>query len=163
MALKKKKCFLCNEINFVMITDNMDIRQATIAQLQRAGLRPSMQRVAILEYINQHYTHPTVEEIYDALSKEMPTLSKTTVYNTLRSLAETGLALSLTLDGKYVHYDGTVRPHAHCICSRCGHIEDVYIENDAFWTLPQLPKMKINQVEISYFGLCDRCTGNKEM
>lgn len=138
--------------------NEIDIRQVAVAQLQQAGLRPSIQRVAILEYINQHYTHPTVEEIYDALSKKIPTLSKTTVYSTLRSLTEAGLALSLTLDGKHVHYDGTVRPHAHCICSRCGHIEDVFVDNDMFWKLPQLPKMKINQVEVSYFGLCDNCS-----
>ena len=58
----------------------VDMRQVAIIQLQQAGLRPSIQRVAILEYINQHYTHPTIEEIYDALSKKIPTLSKTTVY-----------------------------------------------------------------------------------
>ena len=37
-----------------------------------------------MEYLMAHRTHPTVDEIYLALSPSIPTLSKTTVYNTLK-------------------------------------------------------------------------------
>ena len=43
-----------------------------------------MQRIAIMEYLMEHRTHPSADEIYTALSPSMPTLSKTTVYNTLK-------------------------------------------------------------------------------
>ena len=43
-----------------------------------------MQRIAIMEYLMEHPIHPSADDIYTALSPSMPTLSKTTVYNTLK-------------------------------------------------------------------------------
>lgn len=125
--------------------------------LKEAHLRPSLQRIAILEYLNTHFTHPTVDEIYAALAPTMPTLSKTTVYNTLRSLTDAGLALALTLDDKNTHYDGTLHPHAHGICCACGQIKDIFLHNENTFTLPQVHGMQLHRAEISYFGLCDTC------
>lgn len=45
-------------------------------------IKPSVQRIAIMDYLLKHKTHPCIDEIYTALCKEIPTLSKTTVYNT---------------------------------------------------------------------------------
>lgn len=67
-----------------------------------------MQRIAIMEYLMTHRTHPTVDEIYTALSPSMPTLSKTTVYNTLRLLAEHGAVLELDMDSRNTRFDGDV-------------------------------------------------------
>ena len=52
-------------------------------RLLKYSIKPSMQRIAIMEYLMEHRTHPSADEIYTALSPSMPTLSKTTVYNTL--------------------------------------------------------------------------------
>ncbi len=51
------------------------------AYLEEEGIQPSYHRLKILEYMMNHRTHPTVDIIYKNLSKEIPTLSKTTVYN----------------------------------------------------------------------------------
>ena len=61
------------------------------------GIRPSIQRVAIMKYLLSHHTHPTVEEVFVALKKQLPTVSRTTVYNTLRMLSEHGAARTLLL------------------------------------------------------------------
>jgi len=49
---------------------------------ENEGVHPSYHRLKILEYLMNHRTHPTVERIPKELSKEIPTLSKTTIYNT---------------------------------------------------------------------------------
>lgn len=59
-------------------------------RLEDCGLRPSVQRLLIMDYLLSHHTHPTVEEVYRDLCKKCPTLSKTTVYNTLRLFSEKG-------------------------------------------------------------------------
>ena len=56
------------------------------------NVKPSVQRIAIMDYLLKHKTHPSIDEIYLALSKSIPTLSKTTVYNTLKLLTENGAA-----------------------------------------------------------------------
>ena len=53
-----------------------------VKRLQNHNIKPSVQRIAIMNYLIEHRTHPTVDEIYTALSPSIPTLSKTTVYNT---------------------------------------------------------------------------------
>lgn len=39
-------------------------------------IKPSVQRIAIMDYLLKHKTHPCIDEIYTALCKEIPTLSK---------------------------------------------------------------------------------------
>ena len=89
------------------------------------GVKPSLQRLAIMEYLMTHWTHPTADEIFNALSPSMPTLSKTTVYNTLKLFAEQGAVLSLDIDPKNTHFDGDITPHAHFYCKSCGAIHDL--------------------------------------
>ena len=60
----------------------------TIQYLLSHNVKPSAQRIAIMKYLLEHRAHPTVDRIYTELLPAMPTLSRTTVYNTLRVLAE---------------------------------------------------------------------------
>jgi len=69
-------------------------------RLLEHNIKPSMQRIAIMEYLMEHPIHPSADDIYTALSPSMPTLSKTTVYNTLKLFSEQGAALMLTIDEK---------------------------------------------------------------
>ena len=54
--------------------------------LQECRIRPSLQRVLILDYLRSVHTHPSVDSIYQALLPDNPGLSRTTVYNTLEYL-----------------------------------------------------------------------------
>ena len=135
----------------------MEISQKALKQqMLDFGVKPSAQRLAILSYLQTHFTHPTVDDIFAELSPEMPTLSKTTVYNTLKLLADSGMVSSLNLDEKNQHFDGDTRPHAHLKCTNCGRIEDVFLNNMALFELPET-NCRINKVEISYSGLCSKC------
>lgn len=84
--------------------------------LEKHGIKPSLQRIAIAEYLMENRTHPTADEIYNALSVSVPTLSKTTVYNTLRLFAEQNAVLSLVIDEKNVRFDIDTSCHAHFQC-----------------------------------------------
>ena len=89
-------------------------------------VKPSLQRIAIMEYLMENHTHPSAEDVYHALSPSMPTLSKTTVYNTLRLFADNGAALMLTIDDKNVNFDADTSQHAHFLCKKCGKIFDFH-------------------------------------
>lgn len=68
--------------------------------LEKCGIKPSLQRIAIVEYLMENRIHPTADDIYHALCIQVPTLSKTTVYNTMRLFAEQGAVLPLVIDEK---------------------------------------------------------------
>ena len=66
--------------------------------LKGNGIKPSVQRMRIFQYLLDHHTHPTVDDIFKNLSPEMPTLSKTTVYNTLNILLLNDFDVVITIE-----------------------------------------------------------------
>jgi len=90
--------------------------------LKQKGVRPSYQRLRVLQYLHEHIGHPTAEDIFTALSVDIPTLSRTTIYNTLHTFASYGLVNCLTLDGVETRYDVVLQKHGHFKCHRCGTI-----------------------------------------
>ncbi len=88
------------------------------------NIKPSVQRIAIMEYLMNHYTHPTVDDIYTDLFPSIPTLSKTTVYNTLKLFAEQGAVQMLTIDERNTCFDADTSMHGHFLCRNCGKIYD---------------------------------------
>lgn len=125
-------------------------------------IKPSMQRMAIMKYLMEHSTHPSAEEIYSALSSSMPTLSKTTVYNTLKLFAEQGAALMLTIDEKIIKFDGDTSPHAHFLCKSCGQVYDLkYLEGVKQVEMLDFDGHQIFEVHSYYRGICHRCLNKK--
>jgi Fe2+ or Zn2+ uptake regulation protein len=127
--------------------------------LTNHGIRPSVQRAAVMEYLMTHRTHPTVERIYADLVRQYPSLSLTTVYNTLSVLAEKGAALALDLDSDCTHYDGDTSPHAHFICTCCGAIFDLEPDDDlrAMYAATPPRGVSFTSVQLTYKGLCEKC------
>lgn len=126
--------------------------------LQEHEVKPSMQRVAVMKYLLTHRTHPNVDEIYNYLHKKMPTLSKTTVYNTLRLFAEHEVALMLMIDERNLCFDGDVSPHAHFLCTTCGKIYDLPFNpmghQDA---IQEVEGHRVTEVHQYYKGVCKHC------
>lgn len=123
------------------------------------GIKPSVQRIAVMDYLLEHRTHPTVDEIYSALQDRIPTLSKTTVYNTLKLFAEKKAIQSITIDERMVHFDGYRERHAHFLCQSCGKVIDVPLDYDV-----ELPKTEQTkgfadvETHVYHRGYCSECT-----
>ena len=128
--------------------------------LQARGLKPTYQRLRILEYLERHRTHPTVEMIYEDLVREIPTISKTTIYNTLNSFLEKEIINSITITGTETRYDYKSSPHHHFLCSRCGRVIDIdikcpYVEKKEF------DGHKIKEIHGYFKGICKECLRKK--
>ena len=125
--------------------------------LKSHGIRPSIQRMAIMEYLMSHPTHPTVDVIYCDLLPSMPTLSRTTIYNTLELFREKGAIRVLNIDNKTTRYDGDLSIHAHFLCRKCGKIYDIDIPESVYMKVKLIPKHHVDQTEINYSGTCSEC------
>lgn len=131
---------------------------ATLRYLTEHGVKPSVQRLAVMEYLLEHHTHPSADEIYSALHPQMPTLSKTTVYNTLKLLTEQGAAIQLTIDERNVCFDVDTSNHAHFLCTRCGRVFDIRLHNRAADAAPEMPEgFTVEQTAIYFRGCCREC------
>ena len=92
--------------------------------LLQYSIKPSVQRTAVMDYLLKNRTHPTIDEIYSALSPSMPTLSKTTVYNTLNLFLEKGAVQQLVIDEK-----------THVTISTCHHTHISYVNSVVKYTI----------------------------
>lgn len=126
--------------------------------LAKYSIKPSIQRTMVMDYLLNNRTHPTVDEIYSALSPSMPTLSKTTVYNTLNLFVERGAVRSLVIDEKNARYDVDISLHAHFICKKCGKVYDIFNLKKELFEVPEIQNLEIQSVEISYKGICEKCS-----
>ncbi len=121
------------------------------------GIKPTYQRLIILDHLaSNRKKHLTAESIYKALHKKTPALSLTTVYNTLNSFAEAGLASAITITGTEVWYEFAATPHHHLLCKECGCIIDIDIQcpNARRGTIRGY---KIDEVHGYFKGTCKAC------
>ncbi len=124
--------------------------------LTQHGVRPTQQRLAVFDYLLQHRTHPSAETVYEALVKQYPTFSRTTVYNSLHALVQAGLVLELSLGTEERHYDADVSLHGHFYCRRCGGILDVPLDEAVVHSL-RPEGYTVELFNISFSGLCPAC------
>lgn len=130
-------------------------------KLAEHGIKPSLQRLAIMDYLMSHRTHPTVDIIYSELSPSIPTLSRTTVYNTLKLLVDKGAVLQITIDEKNCRYDAETEPHSHFRCICCGMVEDLSIAPPKIDAASLRNGTEITDTELYLLGYCPSCAATR--
>jgi Fur family peroxide stress response transcriptional regulator len=125
-------------------------------KLKKKNINLSYQRLKVLEYLTQVRTHPTVDQIFTDLQKDISTLSKTTVYNTLRVLVQAGLVRVITIEDNETRYDIDVRDHGHFKCESCGKIYDFNIDMNSL-IVKDLNNFKIDDKNVYFKGICPQC------
>ncbi len=128
-------------------------------KLAAHNIRPSFQRIKILEYLMQNQCHPTAEEIFNELQITIPTLSKTTIYNTLNKFAETGLVNVLNIEDNEARYDIITETHGHFKCIECGSIYNFNVDIDAL-NAEELEDFFITDRNVYFKGICSKCLLN---
>ena len=121
-------------------------------------VKPSVQRLAVMEYLLQNLTHPTADEIYSALITRIPTLSKTTVYNTLKLFVEHGAVKMLTIDEKNAMFDADTSSHAHFLCTRCNKVFDLPLNAAKLHKCVVIPdEYDVEEISLYVRGVCKAC------
>ena len=152
--------YLCHRIKIVTITElkeSMNVYEYLLSY----DIKPSVQRIAIMDYLLKHHTHPCIDEIYMALHDDIPTLSKTTVYNTLKLFVEHGAAKMLTIDERNACFDGDTSAHAHFQCRCCGRIFDMPMQiNENEMNEMAGKGFSVEEIHSYYKGVCPECKMN---
>lgn len=124
--------------------------------LMEHNIKPSYPRIKVMEYLLTRKNHPTVEQIYEGLVKEIPTLSKTTVYNTLSLFTDAKIARSVTIEDNEVRYDADISNHGHFKCDVCGNVFDFHVKIEDTKT-EGLEHFDIRERNVYYKGTCSTC------
>jgi Fe2+ or Zn2+ uptake regulation protein len=124
--------------------------------LVKNNIKPSFPRLKIFEYMASRPTHPTADDIHSALVKEMPTLSKTTVYNTLDLFIRSNIVRSITIDGNEQRFDVDVTNHGHFKCQVCQIIYEFDLD-PALINPGSLKNFRIFERNVFFKGICSYC------
>lgn len=120
------------------------------------GISPSYTRMRIYYYLEGSEEHPTVDMIYKELISELPTLSKTTVYNVINLYIEKGLVSEVNIGTNEKRYELKLEKHSHFICQVCKGIYDIpYIHRPVDTNM--IPGFEILDQEVNLKGICSKC------
>lgn len=130
-----------------------------IKRLKDENIRITPQRVAILEFLANHASHPTAEEIYRAIEVHFPGISVATVYNNLRLFTDIGFVKEMNYGDASSRFDFTTETHYHAICKQCGKIADFYYPGleDVEMAAGQLTGYTIDSHRLEVYGVCTEC------
>ncbi len=124
--------------------------------LKNHGIAPSIQRIKILQFLDDNRIHPTADMIFKALAEEMTTLSKTTVYNTLKAFTEKGVLVALSLFENEVRYEYNKEPHIHFKCTKCNKIYDLDRSYDLY-SNAKIDGHEVVEHHVNLKGICKNC------
>jgi len=121
------------------------------------GLKLTPQRLAILEYLENNRSHPSAEDIYNALKPRFPSMSFATVYNTMEVLVKKGLVKELSVESTRKRFDPFTHPHHHFFCKSCKKVIDVGTIKNNIKIPEELKDCELSEYQIIFFGLCPEC------
>lgn len=122
----------------------------------------SRQREEIKHYLSTRKDHPTADNVYMAIRRQIPNISLGTVYRNLTLLADTGEILRLRLGDGVDHFDFDTSPHYHFVCKECGGVSDLNMKNiDSIIDIAGAGFDGCIDGHVTYFyGSCGSCCKN---
>jgi len=145
-----------------MKLNNEELRKV----ISEKGLKVTPQRMAVLRAVLESGTHPTAEQIEDALKASFMVMSKGTLYKVLDALVANGLIKRVKTDRDILRYDGNLKSHHHLYCSECDLIEDYEDEEldellKAHFAKKKLEGFELEEIVVQVRGAFKKCSVNQ--
>lgn len=131
---------------------------------RKHGLALTVQRRIIYSTILDRRDHPTADQVYDAVSEDLPDVSRTTVYRVLETFVRCGLITKACHPGAAARYDPITARHHHLVCIRCEKVLDL---DDSGVDVVRLPRIEAGNFEITDYrvhfrGICGDCRSGEK-
>lgn len=114
-------------------------RSSILARLEKHGILPTPQRLEVADILLHKPQHMSADQIIGRLRDKGSTVSKATVYNTLKVFEKKGLIKECIVDPERCFYDSTTHPHHHFYNVDSGTLTDIAADEIAITGLPDLP------------------------
>ena len=145
-----------------MIKEITEKKELLKSFMKRKGFKSTRQRDIIASEFFKCKDHITAEDLYKIINKRHKDIGSTTVYRTLKLLAESGLATARVFADQLTRYEpvSVDEHHDHLICLDCGSI--IEFED------PKLERLQekiasdfgfsIVDHRVEFYGYCRNCT-----
>lgn len=126
--------------------------------LSKNGIKPTLIRLKVLQYLLSSKNHPDADTIYKELSKIIPTLSLTSIYNTLNLLSKHKVINEFNFNEEFSRYDADLSNHGHFKCIKCNRIYDFNIDEKI--KIKDFSLGEIIEQKVYLLGICNECKKN---
>ncbi len=131
-------------------------------KLRELGLTPTIQRLAVLQSLENTRQHPTADQVLITVRKKFPSVSRATIYNTLEALTKAGIIQQITVDPAVARYDADLKPHAHFRCRICNTVYDIMMDKDVDLD-EYVEGHHVEAVRTYAYGVCEKCLQKKDI
>jgi Fur family ferric uptake transcriptional regulator len=126
--------------------------------LRDKGIRVTSERIHLYEVLTKNRKPLASKDIHALLGKDA---DRVTVYRTLETFVEVGLARRVDIGHRHAHYELILDEHHHLICTVCGRIEDVAFCPDPAAIKKMLKESKhfaeVTSHALEFYGRCTSC------
>ena len=132
--------------------------------LRGAALRVTRPRLAVLAAVHDH-PHAATDAIIRAVREDVGDTSHQAVYDVLHALTAAGLVRRIEPAGSVARYELRVGDnHHHVVCRACGTVGDVdcAVNETPCLEASQTHGFRIDEAEVTYWGLCPTCQTTHE-
>ncbi len=133
--------------------------EALVQKLRRQRISVTPQRLAVLSALEGRRDHPTAEQIYQEVRRQLPAISFNTVYKTLEVLCQKGLVNKVNPLHEVARYDIQTHNHVHLVCRRCHRIYDLERAPEPLELSPdEVPEgFAVEHQTVILWGVCPHC------
>ncbi len=126
---------------------------------KEAGLTTTHQRTVIYRVLVESRDHPSPELVYERVSREIPEISRATVYKNIRTFIDAGMLREVSELHQTNRLDPNLERHHHLICTGCRKVVDYRDDQlDSIRASNQQPDgFQINEYRVEIRGLCPAC------
>jgi Fe2+ or Zn2+ uptake regulation protein len=138
----------------------LDSMSADPVQLLRDhDLQVTAQRLAVLRVVTAR-PHGTANEVAEDVRREIGTISRQSVYDTLTLLTDHDIIRRVQPSGSAARYERRVGDnHHHLVCRRCDRLVDVDCAVGEMPCLVPIDERQflVDEAEVIYWGICPDC------
>jgi Fur family peroxide stress response transcriptional regulator len=124
-------------------------------RLSTGGFRFTPQRERVYAVVSHTRDHPTAEEVFLRVKREMPEISMATVYNCLDALVKCGMVRQVTLDRGATRFCPNMQEHGHFYCDTCEQVTDLEMSEMPGIRLPA--GFTAVRYDVAIHGQCRNC------
>lgn len=133
--------------------------------LKTKGFKMTAQRELIFRSFFESDRHVTVEELYDQVRLQDPSIGHSTVWRNLKLMCKVGLANEVNLGDGVTRYDRlTSEPHGHMYCVKCKRFFEFDMKEamKALTVLTKAAGFAAEEYKVDISGHCRNCQETME-
>lgn len=126
-------------------------------ELRQHNLKVTSQRLKLSNILCTH-GHLSIEQLYEEMHREIPSISLATIYKNVNKMVENGFLTQVAMTTEKSVYEINKAEHSHLHCVVCHTVEDITLPLEAVSLVAsEKSGFAITSNSLVFDGVCSEC------